>query len=283
MTDLLKNKVAVITGASRGLGLAIARVYAREGASLILAARSQAAIDPVVAELSSGGHPAAGMACDVADFDQVEALARLAIERFGRIDIWVNNAGVSAPYGPTPWIEPAAFIRTCQTNILGTYNGSMAALKRFQEQRSGKLINLLGAGTDRPAVNQNAYGSSKAWIRWFSTGLAKEITGSGIEVMMLQPGLMATDMTTSVEAVSGYVEKVKVLETVSRIFGVQPEHSAEKALWMASSATDGKNGLRVDAVGRGRALRGALSELFARLSGKKFPQTLKVREMPRYH
>ena len=282
MSPILQNKVAVITGASRGLGLAIARAYTREGASVVLAARTQAAIDPIVAEFTAHGKPAAGLACNVSNLEQVESLACLAEQRFGRIDIWVNNAGVSGPYGPTPWVQPESFVNTLQTNIIGTYNGSITALKRFQKQGSGKLINLLGAGTDRPAPQQNAYGSSKVWIRWFSTALASEIAGSGIEVMMLQPGLMVTDMITNVEAVEGYTEKVKPLETVTRIFGVQPEHSAEKALWMASAATDGKNGLRVNAVGRGRALRGALAELFARLSGKKFPSTLKIRELPRH-
>jgi hypothetical protein len=100
--------------------------------------------------------------------------------------------------------------------------------------------------------------------------------------MQLQPGLMMTDLITNVEVVEGYAEKVKPLETVARILGVQPEHSAEKALWLASSATDGKNGLSVKAVGRGRMLSGALRELLARLSGKKFPATLNVREVPRY-
>lgn len=283
MPALLQNKVAVITGASRGLGLAIARAYAREGASVVLAARTQAAVDRVVEELTAQGQAAAGLACDVSDPQQVEGLAQLAEERFGRIDIWVNNAGVSAPYGPTPEVQPEDFLQTCQTNIFGTYHGSMAALKRFQKQGSGKLINMLGAGSERPAPNQNAYGSSKIWIRWFSSALAKEIAGSGIEVMQLQPGLMMTDLITNVEVVEGYGEKVKPLETVSRILGVQPEHSAEKALWLASSATDGKNGLSVKAVGRGRMLSGALRELFARLSGKKFPATLKIREVPRYH
>jgi glucose 1-dehydrogenase len=282
MTSVLQNKVAVITGASRGLGLAMARAFAREGASVVLASRTSAAVEQVVEELTVQGKPAAGMACDVSDPLQVEALARLAEEHFGRIDIWVNNAGVSAPYGPTPGVQPQDFLKTCQTNIFGTYHGSMAAMKRFQKQGSGKLINLLGAGSDRPAPNQNAYGSSKIWIRWFSTALAKEIEGSGIEVMQLQPGLMMTDLITNVEVVEGYAEKVKPLETVSRILGVQPEHSAEKAVWLASTATDGKNGLSVKAVGTGRMLSGALRELFARLSGKKFPATLKIREIPRY-
>ena len=278
----LENKVAVITGASRGLGMEIARAYAREGASVVLGARSQSGIDALVRELEAGGYKAVGMACDVSDFDQVERLARLAEERFGRIDIWVNNAGLSAPYGPTPDVQPETFMAACKVNMFGTYNGSMAAMKRFRKQHAGKLINMLGAGSDKPAPKQNAYGSSKVWIRWFTTCLADETKGEGMEVMMLQPGLMFTDMINHVEAVEGWGEKVRVLETVSRILGNPPEYSAQKALWLASAATDGKTGLSARAPTTLGALKGVLRELGMRISGKKPAPRLTVREVPRY-
>jgi glucose 1-dehydrogenase len=279
---LLDRKVAVITGANRGLGLAIARAYAREGALLVLGARSQEAVDALVKDFESQGRRAAGMVCDVADFAQVEALARLAEERFGRIDIWVNNAGASAPYGPTPDIAPEVFMRTCQANIFGTYHGSMVAIKRFRKQGSGKLINMLGAGSDKPAPFQSAYGSSKVWIRWFTTCLAVETKGSGVEVLMLQPGLMFTDMINHVEAVEGYGEKVKVLDTVSRILGNPPEYSAEKAVWLASSASDGRSGLSARAPTTWGALKGVLRELWLRLTGKLPPQRITIREVAKY-
>ena len=279
---LLTNKVAVITGASRGLGMEIARAYAREGASVVLGARSQNNIDTLVQELTAAGHKATGMVCDVADFDQVERLAELAEKTYGRIDIWVNNAGLSSPYGPTPDIDPQAFLATCKVNMFGTYNGSMAAMKRFRKQRSGKLINMLGAGSEKPAPKQNAYGSSKVWIRWFSTCLADETKGEGMEVLMLQPGLMFTDMINHVEAVEGWGEKVKVLETVSRILGNPPAFSAQKAVWLASAATDGKTGLSAKAPTTLGSLKGALRELLLRISGKKPAPRMTVREVPRY-
>jgi NAD(P)-dependent dehydrogenase (short-subunit alcohol dehydrogenase family) len=279
---ILKNKIAVITGASRGFGVAIARAFAREGALLVLGARSQDAIDRLVKELEAQGCRAAGMVCDVTDTAQVEALACLAEERFGRIDIWVNNAGVSPAYGPTPDVAPEAFIQTCQVNIFGTYFGSMTAMKRFRKQGSGKLINMLGAGSDRPAPFQNAYGSSKVWIRWFSTCLAAETKGSGVDVLMLQPGIMFTEMITRVEAVQGYGEKVKVLETVARILGNPPEFSAEKAVWLASSATDGRSGLRASAPTTLGMLKGLLRELWLRLTGKLPPDRLTIHEVPKY-
>jgi glucose 1-dehydrogenase len=268
---ILENKVAVITGASRGLGLAIAQAFAREGAAVVLGARSADGIRQVVADLESRGLRAAGQSCDASDPQQVEALARLAEERFGRIDIWVNNAGISAAYGPTPLVDPQTFITTTRVNIFSTYYGSMAALRRFLPQGSGKLINLLGAGSDRPAVNQNAYGSSKVWIRWFSTGLAKEIAGKGIDVIQFNPGLVITDMLTKVEAVKGYGEKVRPLETIMRMWGNPPAVPAQKAVWLASPATDGKNGLTVKILTTRRLIGGALAEGLRRLLGRKAP------------
>lgn len=265
----LNGKTAVITGASRGLGLAIAQAYAREGAAVVLGARSGEGIRRAVAGLEAEGLRAAGMACDAADPQQVEDLARLAEERFGRIDVWVNNAGISAQYGPTHLVDPQAFIRATQTNIFSTYYGSMTALRRFLPQRSGKLINLLGAGSDRPAPNQNAYGSSKVWIRWFSSALAKEIEGQGVEVIQFNPGLVLTDMLTRVEAVKGYGEKVRPLETVMRMWANPPEVPAQKAVELASAATDGKNGLRVKVLTNGRLIGGALRELLGRMTGRK--------------
>jgi glucose 1-dehydrogenase len=268
---LLEHKVAVITGASRGLGWAIAQAYAREGAAVVLGARSADGIRRAVAELESKGMRAAGMPCDASEPQQVEALARLAEERFDRIDIWVNNAGISAPYGSTVGVAPDTFIATTQVNIFSTYYGSMAAMRRFLPQGSGKLINLLGAGSDRPAPNQNAYGSSKVWIRWFSAALAKENQGSGVEVLAFNPGLVLTDLLTHVEVVKGYAEKVRPLETIMRMWANPPSVPAQKAVWLASAATDGKNGLQVKVLTTGKMMGGALKEGLRRLLGGKAP------------
>ncbi|HZW03789.1 MAG TPA: SDR family NAD(P)-dependent oxidoreductase, partial [Anaerolineaceae bacterium] len=99
--SLLEGKVAVITGGTRGIGLAIARAYARNGAAVMVASRTQPAVDEAVRQIQAEGGQAAGLAVDVADLGQVQALAESARSRFGRLDIWVNNAGAAGPYGPT--------------------------------------------------------------------------------------------------------------------------------------------------------------------------------------
>ena len=279
----LENKVAVITGSSRGLGLAIARAYAREGAAVVLSSRSPEAVERAAAELRAQGMQAAACACDVAYSLQVEALADFAEKTFGRLDIWVNNAALSSAYGPTVAIDPAEFTRVTQANILGTYSGSMAAMRRFLAQGSGKLINLIGRGADRPAPMQNAYGSSKIWVLWFTRALAAETKGRGVEVLVFNPGLMITELLTDVNVIAGHEEEMKPFATVIRMWGKPPEVAAEKAVWLASAATDGRSGLSTSILTPGLFIGGVLREGLRRLFGRPAPPLdLKITTVPEY-
>ena len=245
MKGILQGKAAVITGGSRGLGYAIAEAYAREGARVVIASRTQNAVDKAVRKLQENGAQAEGLACDVSDLRQVEALAEFSIQKYGGLDIWVNNAGISAPYGPTAHIPSAGFQSVIDTNITGTYNGSVTAMRYFVKQKSGKLINLLGRGDKGAVPLQNAYSSSKVWVRNFSQALAKEYAGSGVDVFGFNPGLVRTEMISNVEAVSGYEKKLNPLRYVTMLWGNDADVPARKAVWLASSATDGRNGLQV--------------------------------------
>jgi NAD(P)-dependent dehydrogenase (short-subunit alcohol dehydrogenase family) len=242
---ILKDKVAVITGGSRGLGLAIAQTYARAGAKIVIASRTPRTVDLAVDSLRAAGYQATGLACDVADIDQVEALAQHAIQTFGRIDIWVNNAGLSAPYGPSAHIPSREFQTVIDTNITGTYNGSIVAMRYFLAQKSGKLINLLGRGDTGSIALQNAYSSSKVWVRNFTKSLAAEYKNSGVDIFGFNPGLVKTDMLSNVHAVMGYEDKMTPLRFVAMLWGNEADVPAEKALWLASSATNGRSGLFV--------------------------------------
>lgn len=257
----LEGKIAVITGASRGLGKAIAEQFAREGASVVLSARSEADIQKNAAALRDAGWQAASFACDVAELDQVEALARFTIDRYGHFDIWVNNAGMSGPYGATQDLAPRDFLAVQRTNMFGVYHGSMTAMRHFLPRKAGKLINLLGAGSKKPVPNQNAYGSTKAWIRVFTLALAAETRGSGVGVFALQPGLMETDLLTEIVTFQAYEKRLRsFMPFLIRAAGKRPEVPARKALWLASSATDGRTGLSVSVSSRLTFLAGFLRE-----------------------
>jgi len=259
---VLEGKVAVITGSSKGLGLAIAEAFVREGAAVVLASRSSEELVEAAAAFERQGARASWQVTDVGDLEQVKALADHAVRMFGKIDIWVNNAGYGGVYGPTVAIDPQDFERVVRTNILGDYNGSLVALQHFLAQGTGgKLINLLGRGDTAPVAFQNAYASSKAWVRNFTLALAKEYKKTGIGIYAFQPGLVETDLLRKVDVVQGYEKKLKFFSTVIRIWANPPSIPAEKAVWLASAATDGKTGLEVRLLSPGKQIAGLRREL----------------------
>ena len=265
MTEVLEDKVAVITGGSRGLGLGIAQAFAGQGAKIVIASRTQRSVDSAVEMLKANGAQVTGMTCDVADIVQVEALAEHAIRTFGRIDIWVNNAGLSAAYGPTAHIPSKMFMSVVNTNIIGTYNGSVVALRKMAAQKSGKLINLLGRGDTGSVPLQNAYSSSKVWVRNFTKALAKEYKDSGIGIFGFNPGLVKTEMLSQLEAVAGFEQQLTSLGFIVAMWGNDADVPAAKAVWLASAATDGKTGTMVTVLTPGRILKGVLTVGLRRL------------------
>lgn len=169
-----------------------------------------------MAELRNQGYKAEGFVCATAKLEDVERLAQGAVSTFGRLDIWVNNAGIGAPYGSTMSVSPERIKKVVDTNIISVYHGSYVAMRQFLAQGSGKLINLLGRGDSGPMPYQNAYASSKAWGKNFTQTLAREYAGTGVEVMAFNPGLVVTEMLTQVDAIDGFQEKVLPLNTVIR-------------------------------------------------------------------
>jgi NAD(P)-dependent dehydrogenase (short-subunit alcohol dehydrogenase family) len=270
MNEVMRNKIVVITGGTRGLGFAITEALGRAGASIYLCSRSEDSVQGAVTKLRSIGVAAKGMACDVAAREEVEALAAQVLAAYGRIDVWINNAGLSAPWGPTAHIPSDRFDEVIETNIRGTYNGSVTAIRRFLEQGGGKLINVLGRGDDGSVPKQNAYTSSKAWVWNFTKALAAEYKGTGIEIHGFNPGMVRTEMLSRVEAVSGWEKELQALKTVTAILGNDAGVPAAKALWLASPATDGKTGMMVKVITKGFMLRRGLWALGRLVTGRGF-------------
>lgn len=263
----LEGKVAVITGASRGLGKKIGQTFARSGAKVVLSSRTKESLEANTSELCAAGLQAAACVCDVSDAHQVERLARFAIKSFGKIDIWINNAGIAGPYGSTLDLSIAQFTSILQTNILGVYYGSVMALRHFLPRNSGKLINILGAGAGNLTPFQNAYGSSKSWIRRFTMVLAKEYRSSAVGIFTLQPGLMNTALLTKIDTFKQHEHRLKnFMPILIRAASKPIEVPARKALWLASAATDGRTGLEVRAGSMIAILFGFVKEGLRRLS-----------------
>ena len=268
---ILDGKVIVVTGSSRGLGLAIGQACAAAGAAVVLSSRSAEATGRAVDAVRASGAQAVGQACDVADLAEVEALAELAVQSFGHFDVWVNNAGQSAPYGPSAHVPRGDFVRVIETNITGTYYGSSVALRYFYPRGTGKLINILGRGDTGAVPLQNAYTSSKTWVRSFTKVLAQEYKDSGIGIFAYNPGLMTTEFLTGAQALAGFEGRMRPLETVMRMWGNPPAVPALKVVWLASAATDGKTGLELHELGPLQMLGGALREGLRLLRRKPAP------------
>ena len=267
----LDGKVAVITGGSRGLGFAIAQAFVHEGACVVIGSRSSKNIDAAVQLLREQGGQVFGYPCDTSQLEQVQALAGCAVERFGGIDIWVNNAGTSCPTGPTAHVPHEMFVDLVQTNILGTYHGSLVAMRQFLIQNRGKLINLIGKGDRAPVPLHNAYASSRAWVRNFTLALAQEYRSTGVGVFLLNPGIVETDMLKHVSFIQGYEHKLNTLRVVVRLLANPPDLPAQKAVWLASEATDGRTGLQISVIGMRTLTRGILREIRRILAHREVP------------
>jgi short-subunit dehydrogenase len=188
----LEEAVVVITGASSGIGRAAALRLARRSRGLALCARSEEALAEVAAECEGAGTETLYRALDVSDEEAVEALAAATVERFGRIDVWVNSAGVIA-YGSFEEIPSEVFRQIVETNLMGQVHGARAALRRFRRQGAGVLINMSSVWGRVSTPQVTPYIVSKNAVRAFSECLAGELVDDeGIEVATMVPQAVDT-------------------------------------------------------------------------------------------
>ncbi|CAN7402739.1 SDR family oxidoreductase [Arthrobacter sp. LjRoot14] len=231
---VLRGRVAVVTGSTRGLGFAMARLLGHHGATVVLASRSDVDVAAAVEILHAEGIAASGRRCDTADLADVEAL-RDEAQNHGTLDIWVNNAGVSGVFGPTASTPVDDFTRVVRTNILGTFHGSRVALPVFLGQGHGDLVNVYGQGDQGPVALQNAYASSKRWVRQFTETLRLETRGTGVRVHGMNPGLVVTDMLGHVTTQPGYEHRLGGLQVVVGLWGQTPDEAARPLLDLVTS------------------------------------------------
>ena len=186
------RKVAVVTGGSSGIGRATVRLFAGKGWNVVVAARRADALETVAEECVAAGGEALVVPTDVADEAQVQELARRATEHFGRIDCWVNNAGVYL-IGDFERTPQDAFRRVYEVNVFGVVHGCRAALPHLRT-RGGTIVNVASVDAYVGARYGTAYASSKWAVRGFSDALRQDLRGSGIRVCVVSPGAIDTPL-----------------------------------------------------------------------------------------
>jgi short-subunit dehydrogenase len=191
----LSDQVVVVTGASQGIGRETALRIARNGGAVVAAARNERALTTLVDEITAGGGTASAVPTDVADHDQVAHLAARAIERFGRIDTWVNNAAVSV-YASVEQLEPEEMERIVRVNLLGQMYGARAAIPHLRAAGGGTIINIGSALSERAIPLQSAYVATKHAVQGFSEALRLEMAHdeTGIDVVLILPSSMNTPL-----------------------------------------------------------------------------------------
>ena len=194
-TRPLRNQVAIVTGAGRGIGQAIARAFAREGAAICCAARTQEEIDATARQIEAAGGRALAVRTDVTRPETVECMVATAAEHFGGLDILVLNAGINTARGHVVDSDPEAWRQTLEVNLVGAYHCARAAIPFLKERGGGKIIAIGSGMGHRSQAGSSAYACSKAGLWMLTRTLAEELWEHNISVNELIPGPVETDMS----------------------------------------------------------------------------------------
>jgi 2-deoxy-D-gluconate 3-dehydrogenase len=231
----LQGKVALVTGANRGLGRSIALELAGAGADVVLAARDKAALDAVAAEVVALGVRALPVSLDITDAAAVRGLVDGAVAELGRLDIVVNNSGVVSSV-PLLDCDEDEWDRVMNTNLRGVYLVTRAAGRHLLAQGSGKVINIASNFAFKGVANHAAYCASKAAVVAFTKAMAIEWAPHGVQVNALAPGYFATDLNAEVRADGAANERI-VRSVPAKRMG-RPDELGPWVLLLASPASD---------------------------------------------
>jgi NAD(P)-dependent dehydrogenase (short-subunit alcohol dehydrogenase family) len=224
----LNGKIALVTGASRGLGEGAARALAKAGARVMLLARDGDLVQKVARVIG-----AEALACDVSDYAAVERAVSATRKRFGGLDILVNNAGVIEPIADLAVSDPVVWARNIQINLIGAYNVVRAVLEGMIASGGGTIVNVSSGAAYRPLEGWSAYCAGKAGLAMMTRSIALETRGRGIRILGFSPGTIDTDMQVKIRA-SG----MNMISQIPRANLSPVEHAVRGLLYLCDSASD---------------------------------------------
>jgi NAD(P)-dependent dehydrogenase (short-subunit alcohol dehydrogenase family) len=231
----LKGKTAIITGASRGIGKAIAETFAGAGANVVLSSRKQEQLDQVAQGINANGGAALAVAAHTGDMDAVQNLVSLALETYGGVDILVNNAATNPHFGPVLTAEESHWNKILDVNLVGYFRVAKACAQYMQEHGGGKIINMASLAGMTPHPGMGVYSVSKAGVLMLTKVLALELAHANIQVNAIAPGLIKTRFSRALwDNPMIYDSAVKTIP-MGRIGS--PEELTGLALYLASDAS----------------------------------------------
>lgn len=242
--DSMLSKVVLVTGGSRGIGLALAQGFAAAGADVIIASRKLENCEVAAAEIRhQTGRRALAVRCDVGNWDDVSRLANYVHEAFGRCDVLINNAGMTPAYPDLPSITEAYYDKVMQVNLKGPFRLAVLIGTKMSESNGGSIINISSGGSIRPGAGQLIYCAAKAGLNAITIGLA-EALGPKVRVNALLPGPVQTDLS------KGWTDaqRQSIAETTPLGRPGEPNDYIGPALWLGSEASAYVSGalIRVD-------------------------------------
>ncbi len=235
----LEGKMALITGASRGIGEAIATTLAEYGAHCILVSRKTEGLEKVAAKIVAGGGKAEACACHMGDTDQIEGLLATVGEKFGRLDILINNAATNPYFGPMIDAQEPAWDKTFEVNLKGPFFMIQHAARLMKASGGGAIVNVSSVNAVTPMPYQGIYAITKAGLVSMTKSYAKELVGDNIRVNALLPGLTATKLAGVI------AENEEVLNAIPMKRAAQPTEMAAAVLYLVSDASSYTTGASI--------------------------------------
>ncbi len=231
----LSGRVALVTGASRGIGEAIARLLAVHGAHVVVSSRKLDACEAVAESIRADGGEATALACHTGDLEQIEALFDAIRERFGKLQVLVNNAATNPYFGHITDTDLAAYDKTVDVNIRGYFFMSARGAKLMQESGGGSIINVASVNGVRPGMYQGIYSITKGAVINMTQAFAKECAPMGVRANALLPGLTDTRFASALTSNEAVLKTFMPLVPMNRV--AQPSEMAGAVLYLASDAS----------------------------------------------
>lgn len=241
---LLDGRSAVVTGAAQGIGYEIARVFARNGASVVIADLNGDAAEDAAGKITAAGGTASAIRADVTDAEQVQAAVQAGVDRYGSLDVMINNAGITRD-ATMRKMSTADFSTVIDVHLKGTWLGTQAASLIMREQGRGAIVNISSISGKVGMVGQTNYSAAKAGIVGLTKAAAKEVAHLGVRVNAVQPGLIRTAMT---EVLRPDVWESKLKEIPMGRAG-EPEEVANVAMFLASDLSSYMTGCVLEIAG----------------------------------